>query len=338
MELTYNSVCEIVKEYLNTHNYSLCTEKNALYILKKFNGFIESKGVKDYRDVSEKYYYEYFEHLRDLTTLKDATLKCISIYLKRIFWILEEEEKILFNPLCNVKHPKAVRSIRDKVLSEEEINRMLSEFDLANPLDFRNRTILELFYGTGVRASELAGLELNDFYPEEKLIYVRNGKGKRERIIPVGEHVYRYILEYIKNARKKIVKRRKCKYLFVGNGVKALGYTYINYIIRKISKKSNNKTRVTAHVLRHTFATHLLKSGAGIRQIQLLLGHKCLSSTQVYINLNHEHLKEEYEKYHPLENELYFDVYGRESKVLNDELEIGQWLVKKKIIDIEKPE
>ena len=141
MELRFNEACKIVKDYLNTHNYSLCTEKNALYILKKFNCFIEGKGIKDYKDILESHYYEYFEYLRGLKNLKDTTLKCISIYLKRIFTILEEEEKILYSPFCKVKHPKAVKSIRDKVLSEEEINRLLSEFDLTNPYDFRNRAM-----------------------------------------------------------------------------------------------------------------------------------------------------------------------------------------------------
>ena len=83
-------------------------------------------------------------------------------------------------------------------------------------------------------------------------------------------------------------------------------------------------------MLRHSFSTHLLKCGAGLRQLQLLLGHKSISSTQVYIHLNKEHLKEEYEKYHPLENELYFDVYSREQKVIKGELSVGQNLIKKK--------
>jgi site-specific recombinase XerC len=98
--------------------------------------------------------------------------------------------------------------------------------------------------------------------------------------------------------------------------------------MRKSVKEINKKA--SPHILRHSFATHLMKSGAGLRQLQLLLGHKLISSTQIYIHFNKEHLKEEYEKYHPLENELYFDAYSREQKVIKEELPVGQVLVRKK--------
>ena len=98
--------------------------------------------------------------------------------------------------------------------------------------------------------------------------------------------------------------------------------------MRNVAKQINKKA--SPHILRHSFSTHLIKSGAGLRQLQLLLGHKSISSTQVYIHFNKEHLKEEYEKYHPLENELYFDVYSREQKVVKGELSVGQVLVREK--------
>ena len=98
--------------------------------------------------------------------------------------------------------------------------------------------------------------------------------------------------------------------------------------MRNVTKQINKKA--SPHILRHSFSTHLIKSGAGLRQLQLLLGHKSISSTQIYIHFNKEHLKEEYEKYHPLENELYFDVYSREQKIIKRELSVGQNLIKKK--------
>ena len=98
--------------------------------------------------------------------------------------------------------------------------------------------------------------------------------------------------------------------------------------MRKTAKQINKNA--SPHILRHSFSTHLVKSGAGLRQLQLLLGHKSINSTQIYIHFNKEHLKEEYEKYHPLENELYFDVYSREQKIIKKELPVGQVLVRKK--------
>jgi integrase/recombinase XerD len=201
---------------------------------------------------------------------------------------------------------------------------------LTNPYDFRNRVILEVFYGTGIRAGELVNLELRDFYREERLLFVRKGKGGKDRVLPMGEHAFKYLVKYVKEVRKKIAKKGKIKYLFVGQHCKKLSYQYVSYLLRVVSKKAFGHARATPHVLRHSFATHLLQSGAGLRQIQLLLGHKSISSTQVYINLNQKHLKEEYGKYHPLENELYFDVYGREKALLTGKLNAGIMLVEKK--------
>ena len=329
MELTSIKVKEIIKEYFKIHNYSNDTQKNVLWILKSFSNYLISNTDKrDFREIEEKDYYDYFEYLMNEKERKTNTLRCYCLNLKKIFRILEEEEKIIFNPFYRIKIIKADKNIKDKVISEEEINKLLSIPNLKNARGFRNRVILEVFYGTGIRAKELLNLELDDFLIEERLIFIRQGKGRKDRIIPIGEHAFKYLKKYVKEIRGKILKRKRCKYLFVTSRGTKLSYGQLGLIMRKIAKQINKNA--SPHILRHSFSTHLLKSGAGLRQLQLLLGHKSISSTQIYIHFNKEHLKEEYEKYHPLENELYFDVYSREQKVIKGELPIGQVLIKKK--------
>ena len=211
MELTKDIVEQIVKEYFKLHNYSYDTEKNVIWVLNSFN---RNLRIKDFREVEEKKYYEYLDYLLKTKKRKSNTVRCYCLCLKKIFKILEEEEKILFNPFYRVKLIKADKNIRDKVISEEEVNKMFSIPDLKNEYEFRNRVILEVFYGTGVRAKELLNLEIDDFLVEERLIFVKDGKGKRDRIIPVGEHTYKYLKRYLREVRPKILKRKRSKYLF----------------------------------------------------------------------------------------------------------------------------
>ena len=151
------------------------------------------------------------------------------------------------------------------------------------------------------------------------MLFIRNGKGKKDRVLPLGETAVRYLSEYIKKIRPKKAIQPIRKYrtgkLFLGNFGKALSTGGLSGIIRKIKEVQGFTKQIYPHIIRHSFATHLLNAGADIREVQLLLGHTSLDSTQIYLNLSTAYLKEIYRKYHPLENELYFDVLSRESYV-----------------------
>jgi len=329
MELTVNVVLEILKEYFKLNNYSKVTEIQVVYYLKQLDRFVRNElKITDYRDIKEDDYYKYVSYLKKEKG-EDVKLHHHNVHLRRIFRILENEEKILVDPFAMIEPIKMIRNIRDKVLSENEIFKLLEAPDISKPIGFRNRVIIEVLYGTGLRASELCNLEIQDFLMEERLLFVKEGKGKKDRILPLGDNAYRYLSEYVKRFRKKLLSGKKTKSLFIFHKGRSLNVYWVRAIIKSLVKKSGLEKEVTPHVIRHTFATHLLKRGAGIREIQILLGHSSISSTQVYINLNQDHLKEEYEKYHPLENELYFDVYGREEKVIKDELLSGIYQVNK---------
>jgi integrase/recombinase XerD len=212
------------------------------------------------------------------------------------------------------------KPLRDAVLTEVEMNGVLSLMNEDTPLCIRDRTIIELLYATGIRRKELIGLDLSDYLRDEKILFIRQGKGKKDRIIPLGEKISRYLSRYIKETRRDFLRRKnlKEKALFLTKYGKRFSRNALEIIFEKLKERAvkekilSEKTILSPHVIRHTFATHLIQRGADLREVQLLLGHASVESTEIYLNLSTTHLREIYEKYHPLENELFFDVKGRE--------------------------
>jgi integrase/recombinase XerD len=301
-------------------NYAESSIDETLWVLKRFDNYLRLNGLKDYREVSEKDYYGYMEYAGKIAKhgIRDNTLNTYGVRLKRVFIILEEEEKILINPFADIEILKERRNIRDMVLSETEMREVLESIDINDPHGFRNRTIFEVLYGTGIRAREIINLELRDFLKEEKMLFIRNGKGKKDRIIPLGPSVIEYLTKYLKYTRRKFVKKgRRAEYIFLSQRGGKITTDGLEAIFTAVRKNCPVQKHFSPHVIRHSFATHLINAGADIRDVQMLLGHAMIKSTEVYLNLATAHLKEVYEKYHPLENELFFDVYGRESYVLN---------------------
>lgn len=319
-ELDNQTVKTIILENLTYRNYSKSTIERMLDILKRFNDYLKKRKVRDYREVRLNDLYGFKDYIETNTKrgIKKETALSYIFTVKRIFELLEEEEKIIESPFHDLEMRGKRRTVRDRVLSEKEMRDFLNSIPLGDPLDFRNRTILELFYGTGIRARELVNLEITDVYLEEKMIFVKNGKGKKDRILPVGDVVLEYLTRYIKSIRPKFVRRwlkNDSKALFLNiNGVK-LNYNGVENMLLKLRKKLKIEKQVSPHVIRHSFATHLINSGADIREVQLLLGHTSIDSTQIYLNFSTSQLKEVYRKFHPLENELYFDAISRESHI-----------------------
>ena len=321
--LKKNKVVQIIKKYCKHRNFSDKTLEPLIYTLNKFDYFLLiEKKVNDYREVSENFFYEYFEYMQKKAgkKYKDITLKIYEKHLKKIFVILEEEEKILSNPFINIEYTKVKSLIKDKILSEEEINILLNTFDTNDDIGRRDKIMAEVIYCTGIRINELINLELADYMEEEKFLFIKNGKGKKDRLIPLGESVIGILSVYVKVIRKNLLKINKNRYLFISARGRKMEKQQITRKIRKYAEKAGIKKKVTAHVLRHSFATHLLNGGADVRKIQLLLGHSSIKSTQIYLTLSTENIKKIYEKYHPLETTLYFDAYQMEKDLTEGKL------------------
>ncbi len=215
--------------------------------------------------------------------------------LKTFYDYMVELEIITTNPCINIKMPKMEKRL-PKFLTEEEINKLL-DIKLTKPIDYRNKAMLELLYATGVRISELLNLTMSNYNKEDALIKVM-GKGKKERVIPLSDITIKYLDLYINEYRNYILKDKLSDYLFVnynGNKMSRQGFFKI---LNELCDKSGIKKEISPHIIRHSFATHLLNNGADLRIIQELLGHENISTTEIYSHVSNEKIKDDYQK-HP---------------------------------------
>ncbi len=225
-----------------------------------------------------------------ISSLNDRSSRTVSHYLTVInsfYEFLINDKIINDNPCRNIASPKVPKKL-PTYLTEEEVDKLL-DITLVTPYDYRNKAMLELLYATGLRISELINLKITDIDPNNDFVRVF-GKGKKERIVPVSDYVLNY--------RNVILKDKVSDYLFISNNLTNITRQGFFKIIKKECKRAGIEKNVSPHVLRHSFATHLLKHGADLRVIQELLGHEDISTTQIYAHLVNERLKEDY-AYHP---------------------------------------
>ncbi|SDS06220.1 integrase/recombinase XerD [Polaribacter sp. KT25b] len=218
--------------------------------------------------------------------------------LRSFFDYLVFEDYRETNPTDLIEAPKIGRKLPD-TLSEEEINELISAVDLSHPQGERNRTILETLYSCGLRVSELITLKISDLFFNEGFIKV-TGKGNKERFVPIHYNAQKYITIYINEIRIHLKPAKSFEdTLFLNRRGKGLTRQMIFTILKDLAVKINLNKKISPHTLRHSFATHLLKNGADLRAIQLMLGHESITTTEVYVHLDTSYLKEIVETYHP---------------------------------------
>ncbi|MFC1840860.1 site-specific tyrosine recombinase XerD [Thermodesulfobacteriota bacterium] len=184
------------------------------------------------------------------------------------------------------------------ILSREEVDHLLSVPDTTTSLGQRNSAMLELLYATGLRVSELVGLNLNSINLEPG--YVRTvGKGSKERIVPMGDKAREALKLYLSDGRSSLIKGKNVPYLFLNSRGSSISRQGFWKIIKKHGIMAGITKKITPHRLRHSFATHLLEGGADLRSVQIMLGHSDISTTQIYTHISRERLKQVHEKYHP---------------------------------------
>jgi integrase/recombinase XerD len=218
--------------------------------------------------------------------------------LRSFFSYLVFEDYRKNNPVDLIESPKIGRKLPD-TLSEDEIDRIIKAIDLSKPEGERNRAMLEILYGCGLRVSELINLKLSDLYFSEGFIKV-TGKGDKQRFVPILETTIKYINIY----RNKVRVHRPIQpgfedTLFLNRRGKQLTRAMIFTIIKQLAKAIDLKKNVSPHTFRHSFATHLLQNEADLRAIQLMLGHESITTTEIYVHLDKSHLAEVVAKYHP---------------------------------------
>ncbi len=202
------------------------------------------------------------------------------------------------SPVEFVDAPKTGRKLPD-VLSVEEIDAIIGSIDLSSPQGHRNKAILETLYGCGLRVSELISLRLGDLFFDDGFVRVV-GKGDKQRIVPINDTARRNIELWLGQRRLMRPDPKSADIVFLNRNGRKLTRAMIFHIIKLAAEAAGIHKEVSPHTFRHSFATHLLEGGASIRQVQELLGHESIVTTEIYTHLEHTHLRESIEKHHPL--------------------------------------
>jgi integrase/recombinase XerD len=248
-------------------------------------------------------YHAYLQYEKSTrkTYLNGITLHHRLFALKTFYKVMFKERLIKQDYAALITPPRQKRHLPRNVPGEKELASMLDNIKPVNPLEIRNRAILEVLYATGIRNMELRQLKIEDLNRSASTLFIR-GKGSKDRIVPVGAWVMPYLMEYLESARPKLVRKKKTDLLLVTKTGRPIPSANLIYIIRTRAQAAGIQQRISPHALRHACATHMLKGGADIRYIQELLGHSELSTTQIYTHVDITTLKRAHQRFHPREH------------------------------------
>lgn len=280
---------QIMSEYIEFLEIERGLAKNTLAAYRRdiiqFFDFLLNENIEEYSQIKRAHINLFFKELRDKGIAATSISRKIAS-IKGFFTWLNATQLLDYNPTLNLEQPKLSKRL-PKVLSTDEINIILK-----SNLSKKNRAIIELIYAAGLRVSELCSLELKNIDLNAK--YIRcTGKGSKERIVPIGNKAIKAIKDYLKE-REYILKKNNVtkSQLFVRQNAKNISRFEVYALISDLGKLLNKK--ITPHVLRHSFATHLLENGADLRVVQELLGHSDVATTQLYTHVSKKRLKEIY--------------------------------------------
>lgn len=268
--------------------------------LQAFDAYVKDYNHGEENDVfaaPKELIHHYFHHITKAGKSKRTQSRYLAS-LKSYYRFLLREKLIDKDPTSIMEAPKAEKRLPD-FLTIEEVEALLQGPNLNKPLGYRDRTILEVLYGAGLRVSELLSLKLEDINLE--LGFIRCfGKGGKERIIPIGEVAMEYLHTYISLIRPKFIQKDpRTKLLFLNARGKILSRQGFYKILKEYGVKAGFHKHLSPHTLRHSFATHLLENGADLRSVQEMLGHSDISTTEIYTHLSIKHMKKVYDKAHP---------------------------------------
>ena len=262
--------------------------------IKQFKEYLNQKG-KDYSNITKEDMKEYIEHLQSIGKKASTISRCIASI--RSFYQYElKNKKVEQDPTDQIQSPKIEKRV-PSVLTSKEVALLLEQPKDVDLKGIRDKAMLEFAYATGMRVTEIISLNLEDVNIEEGYVTCKNGS--KQRNIPLGTMSLKALKEYIENARGILIKDESEKSLFVNINGKRLTRQGFWKIIKYYKEQAHITKDITPHVLRHSFATHLLQNGADLKAIQTMLGHSDISSTQVYMQFQDPALRNVYKKAHP---------------------------------------
>lgn len=296
------------REHLETLGTSPRTVDNYAGELRPFFEFLEGSGLEGLagltRDLVEEYRTHLFYAKSRGRSLALSTQRVRLQAVKRFVRFLARDSWLLLDVGSSVELPRAPRTLPRVILTEDEVARLMDAPDLAEPLGVRDRTILEVLYGTGIRNAECGSLALEDLDAGRKVLHVRHGKGARARVVPVGEEALAWLEEYLARVRPGLAPTPDPARLFLSCRGRALHRTDLAQMVARHARQAGLTKAVTPHVLRHSCATHMLRRGAGLRHLQVLLGHTSSDTTQRYTRVELSDLRGVLRRCHPRERRL----------------------------------
>lgn len=264
---------------------------NYLYYLQNV------KGITNFQNVTTEDVKNYLAYLKKMGYSPSSSSRALST-LKSFHKFLVLEHYIKHNPTLSISTPKIDKKL-PSVLSVEEVMILLNSLNDDTPYNARNRAMIEVMYGTGLRVSELVNLKLNELHLTSKMIST-TGKGSKERIVPINDYASKVLRDYIVKYRPELVKNGKDNnFIFLNNQGQPLSRQSFFLILKRLAKDAGIEKEISPHTLRHSFATHLLEAGTDLRYIQEMLGHENISTTQIYTHLSKQKIKSVYNSAHP---------------------------------------
>ena len=302
----------IIEEYAENYlDYMAYTHKSATTIsvrrrhLKYFFIWCNERALNEPGDFTrpiiesyQRYLFNYRKKTNDPLSIASQQARLIAI--RELFKYLAKERVIMHNPAADIEIPRRTVRLPGAVFSAAEVERIMIQPNLDTLAGIRDRAILELFYSTGIRRFELAKLTLYDYDPERGVIIVREGKGRKDRIVPIGERAAFFLDKYINEARNCLLVDNN-NYLFLSKYGDQIALNTISESMRNYINAAGINKKGACHIFRHTVATLMLENGADIRYIQQMLGHANLQTTQVYTRVSIKQLKNVHALTHPAE-------------------------------------
>ncbi|RKD27860.1 integrase/recombinase XerD [Caminicella sporogenes DSM 14501] len=263
--------------------------------LKQFADYLKEKGKATYQEANKTTIITYLLYLQKRGRAASTISRNLAS-IRSLYQYMLNKNIIKNDPTFNLESPKAEKKL-PCVLSLSEVERLLEQPDENTSIGARDKSMIELLYATGIRVSELVSLNIDDISLE--LGFIRcQGKGERERVIPIGSLAKRALETYVNKYRSKLAKKDE-KALFVNYYGKRLTRQGFWKIMKRYTKKANINKKITPQTLRHSFATHLIQNGADLKSVQEMLGHSDISTTQIYMQLTKNRIREVYNKTHP---------------------------------------
>jgi integrase/recombinase XerD len=291
-------------EWLRVHNYSEATVNNRELYLGYFLVWAAERGLTQPKAITKpilERYQRSLYHLRKASgepiTFRGQHARLVPI--RAFFKWLARQNYLLYNPASELELPRLEQRLPKHVLTKTEVEQVLAQPDTAEAMGLRDRAILETFYSTGMRRSELMGLSLFDLDRERGTIMIRQGKGKKDRMIPIGERAVKWIDRYLNTVRPELAIGRGNTTLFLTSTGEAFTPNRLTQLVRDYVNAADLGKSGSCHLFRHTMATLMLENGADIRYIQAMLGHAELSTTQIYTQVSIRKLKEIHTATHP---------------------------------------